>query len=95
MTMTMTKAEAIAHMKDRGLHAFERDWVIGQTIGVAVDAEAICGITAFRRLAYIAKREAGWIVEEVGVMPADDSKPEVMSLEAACARAESILLSGS
>ena len=82
----------MAYLQSRGLHAFERDWAMGETIGVvAGPMETDVGITVYRRAVYIAPHDEGWIVEEIRGGPPVVNESEVMSLESACARAETIL----
>jgi hypothetical protein len=88
----MTRAEAVAYLQARGLHAIERDWAMGETIGVFTGPmETDVGITVYRRAVYIAPHAEGWIVEEITGRPPTVGEPAVMSLEDACVRAEAIL----
>jgi hypothetical protein len=88
----MTCAEAVAYLRARGFHAVERDWTMGQTIGVVTGPiNTDVGITVYRRAVYIAPRGDGWVVEEITVGPPDVSEPAVTSLEDACVRAGNIL----
>ena len=91
----MTKAEAVAFLNARGFHAFEREWVMGETIGVASEPSGTAqGITMYARIVYIARRPNGWVVEELDAVPSSRSTAEPMSLEAACAEAVSLLSQG-
>lgn len=88
----MTRAEAVAYLQARGLHAVERDWAMGQTIAVFNDPmETDSGITVYRRAVYIAPHAEGWIVEEITGGPPAVTEPAVLRLEDACVRAETIL----
>jgi hypothetical protein len=88
----MTKAEAVAFLRARSFHAFEREWAMGETIGVASEPdETDQGITVYARIVYIARQANGWVVEELGAMSSTRATTEPKSLEAACAEAVSLL----
>lgn len=88
----MTKAEAVAFFSARGFHAFEREWVMGETIGVASGPnETPQGITVWTRVVYIVRQPNGWIVEELGARAAAQRTVEPKSLEEACADTVSLL----
>jgi hypothetical protein len=92
----MTRAEAVANLRARGLNAVERDWVMGQTIAVFTEPmETSVGITVYRRALYLVPHADGWFVEELDGRTPAGSEPAVMSLEEACDRAQAILSDGS
>jgi hypothetical protein len=49
----VTKAEAVAYLTSREFHAFERDWAMGETIGVAAGPTEHGGITVYRYIVYL------------------------------------------
>lgn len=88
----MTKDEAVAFLRARGFHAFEREWAMGETIGVASEPNGTAqGITVYARIVYIARQPNGWVVEELDATPSAHRTAEPKSLEAACADAVSLL----
>ena len=88
----MTKAEAVAYLIGRGFHAFERDWAMGETIGVAAGPAMGGGITVYRYLVYLVRREEGWIVERLNPLNTDPQQHavNVITLQDACAQVETI-----
>jgi hypothetical protein len=89
----VTKAEAVAYLTSRGFHVFERDWAMGETIGVAADPATGGDITAYRYLVYLVRRGEGWIVEQLNPLNTDPQQQvvNVVTLEHACAQVEAIL----
>jgi hypothetical protein len=88
----LEKAKAVAFLISRGFHAFERKWAMGETIGVAAHPmDSGLGSPAWRRMVYIARRSAGWIVVDLDRPAPVDS--EATGLTGAVAGAESILSS--
>jgi hypothetical protein len=88
----MTKAEAVAFLMARGVHAFEREWVMGETIGVASGPnETAQGITVWTRIVYIVRKPDGWIVEELDARSAAQRTVEPKGLQEACIDAVSLL----
>ena len=88
----MDKQEAIAFLSARGLHAFERDWAMGETIGVATEPMDFGGgITGYRRVVHIVRGDKGWTVVEIVLQRSVESEP--MPLADACVRAEAVLMS--
>jgi hypothetical protein len=90
----VTKAEAVTYLTNRGFHAFERDWAMGETIGVAADRTVGGGgITVYRYMVYLARRGEGWIVEQLNPLNTDPQQQavSVITLEDACAQVEAIL----
>jgi hypothetical protein len=84
-----TRAEAVEYLRSRGLHAEERDWVLGKTIAVATGATEVDGITAFSRAMYLVPKDHAWSCFEL-----DRPRPEDelrISLEEACDRAVKVL----
>jgi hypothetical protein len=74
----------VAFLSARGFHAFERDWVMGETIGVASElSQTAHGITLHSRIVYIARQPNGWIVAELDAASSTRAAAEPMSLEAA------------
>jgi len=62
----MTKTEVVASLRAQGFHAFERDWALGETIGVASDPSVGSGgITVYRRIVYIVRQGHDWVIEEI------------------------------
>lgn len=57
-----TPSEAIDFLRASGFHAFEREWAIGKSIGVAADSSEHGGIQGWRRMVYIAPTEQGWVL---------------------------------
>lgn len=77
-----TRSDAIEFLLAEGFHAFARDWSLGESIGVAAEPFEHQGITAWRRMVYIAPRNDGWEVYDLskpGQLPAPAA-----SLEHAC-----------
>jgi hypothetical protein len=60
-----TPSEAIDFLRASGFHAFEREWVIGKSIGIAADPSEHGGIQGWRRLVYIARTEQGWVLHNL------------------------------
>ena len=89
----MTKAEAVAYLASRGFHAFERDWAMGETIGVCADAREAHGIIVYRYAVYLVRRGEGWTVVPLAPLGTHPQQHEVtvLTLENACARVEEIL----
>jgi hypothetical protein len=88
-----TRAEAAQYLRNHGLHAEERDWVLGKTVAVASGATEVGGIKGFARAMYIVPKEHAWSCFEL-----DRPRPEdelQTSLEEACARAVRILTTAS
>jgi hypothetical protein len=90
-----TRREAVEHLKQRGLHAAERNWSLGKTVLVAVggkdDGEG--GITVFERMMFIVPKAKMWTSLELD-RPRPDDDDEV-SLDVACERVERILMAPS
>ena len=80
-----TASEAIEFLRAAGFHAFERDWVIGKSIGVAADPSEDGGIQGWRRMVYIARTDAGWVLHNLRTT--GDRPTLVGSLEQACRQA--------
>ena len=89
----MDKLQALVFLRAHGLHAFERDWALGETIGVAAEPEPTeLGITGYHRLEYLVHEAGGWIVDELDNRPRVRPRAEeVLTLADACARALDIL----
>jgi hypothetical protein len=77
-----TASQAIEFFQAAGFHAFEREWVIGKSIGVAADPSEHHGIQLWRRLVYIASTNDGWVLHNPRT-PAEGPLL-VGSLEQAC-----------
>ena len=84
-----TRAEAVEYLKQRGFHAAERDWVLGETVFVATGGQEHRGITVYARAMYIVRKEDMWTSLELDRPRADDDDP--VSLDEACARVARIL----
>ena len=93
MAAMTEKHEAVTFLKGRSFHAFERDWAMGETVGVAAEPtdSGIDGITAYKRMVYMVRAASGWTVVDLNSPPSGVS--DVMTLTEACARAEAILMS--
>jgi hypothetical protein len=63
----LSREEAVMWLQARGLHAFLRDWVLGQTVGVAARAtEGPHGITMLDRLIYLySGADGAWVVADL------------------------------
>jgi len=86
-----SRAEAVAWLKKEGLDAFERDWVMGETIGVAAGKlpENENGIEGWKHMVYIHIESGEWAVSDLKYQ---DSKPIVCgSLESAAIKAKEML----
>jgi hypothetical protein len=79
------RADAVAYLTAEGFHAFARDWVLGETIGVAAEPFEAGGIQAWRRIVYIAPTGGGWEVHDLSRQA--DPPTSAVSLEAACHQA--------
>ena len=80
-----TPVEAIAFLQAAGFHAFEREWVIGKSIGVAADPSEHSGIQTWRRMVYIAPTDEGWVLHNLRTT--GDGPILVGSLGQACIQA--------
>src|SRR5262245_22408059 len=80
-----TPSEAIEYLQAAGFHAFEREWAIGKSIGVAADPSEHGGIRAWRRMVYIAPTDAEWVLHNLRAT--GDHSTLVGSLEQACRQA--------
>ena len=85
----VTKAEAVAYLTSRGLHAFERDWAMGETIGVAAGRTEHGALIVYRHMVYLVRRGEGWVVTQLDSLRGDPQQQ--VTLESACAQAEAIL----
>jgi hypothetical protein len=87
----VTKAEAVAYLTSRGVHAFERDWAMGETIGLAAGPTMGGAITVYRYVVYLERRGEGWIVEQLNPLDTDPQQRavNVVTLENACAQGRS------
>lgn len=63
-----TTSEAIDFFRASGFHAFEREWAIGKSIGIAADPSEHSGIRVWRRMVYIAPTDDGWVVHSLRTM---------------------------
>jgi len=84
-----TRAEAVDHLEKCGLHAAERDWVLGETVFVGTGGQEHHGITLYQRAMYIVSKGEMWTSLEL-----DRPRPEdedLVSLDEACARVARIL----
>jgi hypothetical protein len=80
-----TPSEAIEFLKAAGFHAFEREWSIGKSIGVAADPSEHGGIQMWGRMVYIAPTDVGWVLHNLRTTA--DGPTLVGSLEQACQQA--------
>ena len=88
----MTKTEAVASLRAHGFHAFEREWTLGETIGVASEPDAAHdGITVHGRVLYLVRRNDLWFVEESHLIPAEPYRSKCMTLDVAVDHARSLL----
>jgi hypothetical protein len=88
-----TRAEAVDYLRSQGLHAEERDWILGKTVAVATGVTEAAGMTVFARAMYIVPKGDAWNCFEL-----DRPRPEdelQFSLDEACARAVRILTAAS
>lgn len=83
-----TRSEAVEYLKQRGLHAAERDWALGETVVVATGGSVHDDITVYERAIYIVPKDGGWTTFD---LDRPDPRTPVLSLADACARAERIL----
>ena len=60
-----TPSEAIEFFRASGFHAFEREWAIGKSIGIAADPSEHNGIQVWRCMVYIALTEQGWVLHNL------------------------------
>jgi hypothetical protein len=63
-----TTSEAIDFFRASGFHAFEREWAIGKSIGIAADPSEQGGIQVWRRMVYIAPTDHGWVLHNLHTM---------------------------
>lgn len=90
-TEMRTRPEAIDFLSAQGFHAFERDWVMGQTIGVAAESFEHNGITMWRRMIYIAPTDTGWKLEFLSTRRQFEAATETETLLQACELAANAL----
>jgi hypothetical protein len=88
----MNKKEAIESLRNQGYQAFERDWVLGETIEVASEPDSAEGeITVHRRIAWLVRHQDLWVVEESHLVPAEPYRSEPLKLSAACEHVKKVL----
>jgi len=84
----MTAAEALAYLREKGLEAFLRQ---DHMIVVAKSMANHENVRFLSKAVCITRVTGGWIAERAAIGSAKVSS-EVMKLEAACVRAETLLL---
>ncbi len=85
------RKDAVACLNSKGFHAFIRDWVMGETIGVMADELPVGtdGIQGWRYCVYIHLHDSKWAVSDLSVQT---SNPRVCcSLTHAVEKAAEIL----
>lgn len=77
-----SRTEAVSFLRKRGYHAFERDWSLGETIGVAAEPSMAGTIEVWKRVVYLAPSPKGWVLYNLMHPPVSTSEP--VSLHQAC-----------
>ena len=70
------RKDAVIYLKNKGLHAFQRDWVMGETVGVCGGQlpDGPAGIKAWRFCLYIHIHESEWAVSDLDYQISEPQK---------------------